>query len=125
MTNRVDDRERGELQPGPPDFVHLHVHSQFSLLSATSRLPDLAQAASADGQTALALTDSGNLFGAVEFSRACREKQIRPIIGMDAFVAERSRLEPSGGDNPIPKLIMHGCNSLGSALGPSLSRPLG
>ncbi len=96
-----------------PDFVHLRTHSQFSLLSATARVPDLVRAASADGQRALALTDSGNLFGAVEFFKACRGEQILPILGMEAYVAARSRLEPSGGDNPTHQLTLLAENQRG------------
>ncbi len=89
-----------------PDFVHLRVHSQYSLLSAPVRIPELVEAAVADGQGALALTDSGNLFGAVQFFRACREAEIRPILGMTAFCAGRSAADRSGADNPTYQLTL-------------------
>ncbi|MHC4918137.1 MAG: PHP domain-containing protein, partial [Planctomycetota bacterium] len=89
-----------------PDFVHLRVHSQYSLLSAPVRIPELVAAAVADGQRALALTDSGNLFGAVQFFSACQQAGIRPILGMTAFFAGRTATEPSGADNPTYQLTL-------------------
>ncbi|MBF0254783.1 MAG: DNA polymerase III subunit alpha, partial [Candidatus Omnitrophica bacterium] len=77
------------------DFVHLHVHSVFSLLSSVCRIKDLAQAAADHKMSAVALTDYGNLFGAVEFYEACRKSGVKPIIGCDIFVAPESRLERS------------------------------
>src|SRR4029077_623055 len=72
-------------------FVHLHTHSHYSLLEALPKIPDLVAAAKADGQTALALTDNGNLYGAIEFYKECKEQGIKPIIGVDFFVAPRTR----------------------------------
>ena len=72
-------------------FVHLHVHSHYSLLEALPKLPQLIEAAKADGQTALALTDNGNLYGAIEFYKECKDAGIKPIIGVDFFVAPRTR----------------------------------
>jgi DNA polymerase III subunit alpha len=73
-------------------FVHLHVHSQYSLLEATCRINKLVKAAAADGQPAVALTDNGNMFGAVEFYFACKDAGIKPILGMDVYLAPKSRL---------------------------------
>ena len=78
------------LMPRAP-FVHLHVHSHYSLLEALPKIPELVAAAKADGQTALALTDNGNLYGAIEFYKECREQKIKPIIGVDFYVAPRTR----------------------------------
>src|SRR3989338_8119167 len=72
-------------------FVHLHVHSHYSLLEALPKIPELVAAAKADGQTALALTDNGNLYGAIEFYKECKEQKIKPIIGVDFYVAPRTR----------------------------------
>ncbi len=77
-----------------PEFVHLHVHSEYSLLDGANRISDLVQACLADGQPALALTDHGNLFGAIELYTRCREAGIRPVLGCEVYVARRSRLEP-------------------------------
>jgi DNA-directed DNA polymerase III PolC len=67
-------------------FTHLHVHSHFTLLGATPRVDHLVARATADGLTALALTDSHALYGAVAFARACRRADLHPIIGMTVTV---------------------------------------
>jgi DNA polymerase III subunit alpha len=77
-----------------PDFVHLHVHSEYSLLDGANRIPDLVRACEQDGQRALALTDHGNLFGAIELYQACRSADLRPILGCEVYVARQSRLLP-------------------------------
>ena len=79
--------------PTAPDFVHLHVHSHFSLLDGAITIPKLVGAAKECGMHSLALTDHGNLFGAIQFYKACKAEGIRPIIGMEAYVAPGSRLE--------------------------------
>jgi DNA polymerase-3 subunit alpha len=73
------------------DFVHLHTHSHYSLLEALPNIKDLVKAAKEDGQTALALTDNGNMYGAIEFYKECKKKDIKPIIGVDFYVAQRTR----------------------------------
>jgi DNA polymerase-3 subunit alpha len=73
------------------DFAHLHTHSHYSLLEAVPKIPELVAAAKADGQTALALTDNGNMYGAIEFYKECKEQGLKPIIGVDFFVAPRTR----------------------------------
>ena len=72
-------------------FVHLHVHSHFSLLEAIPKIPDLVAAAKADGQEALALTDNGNMYGAIDFYKECVAADVKPILGVDFFVAPRTR----------------------------------
>ena len=74
-----------------PEFVHLHTHSHYSLLEALPQIPALVDAAAADGQRSLALTDNGNLYGAISFYRECRKKSMKPIIGVDFYVATRTR----------------------------------
>src|SRR5512137_2280475 len=74
-------------------FVHLHVHTHFSLLDGAITVPDLVAAAKANGMDALAITDHGNLFGAVQFYKKCKEAGIKPIIGMEAYLAPGSRQE--------------------------------
>jgi len=90
----------------PADFVHLRVHSHYSLLTATAEVEDLVQAAAADGQRAMALTDNGNLFGAIEFYKACTQAGIKPILGVTAYLAARSMREPTGPDNPTSELTL-------------------
>ncbi len=72
-------------------FVHLHVHSHYSLLDGLTKIDDLVEAAKADGQTALALTDAGNMYAAIEFYKECKSAGIKPILGVDFFVAPRTR----------------------------------
>lgn len=72
-------------------FVHLHTHSHYSLLEALPKIDVLVKAAKADGQTALALTDAGNMYAAIEFFKECKKADIKPIIGVDFFVAPRTR----------------------------------
>lgn len=75
------------------DFVHLHNHSEFSLLDGLSKIPAMVARAKELGMTALALTDHGALYGALKFYHACREAGIKPIIGCEIYVAKRSRLD--------------------------------
>ena len=78
-------------------FVHLHCHSHYSLLDGASKIPDLVERAKALGMPALALTDHGNLYGAVEFLREAKAAGIKPIVGIEAYVAPGNRTEPGGG----------------------------
>lgn len=74
-------------------FVHLHVHSEYSLLEAACRVKAIAKKAAAMQMPAVALTDNGNMFGAVEFYFACKDNNVKPILGLDAYIAPGSRLE--------------------------------
>lgn len=74
-----------------PPFTHLHVHSHYSLLEAVPKIPELVKKAKKDGMSALALTDSGNLYGAIEFYKECKKQEVKPIIGVDFYVAMRTR----------------------------------
>ena len=76
-----------------PDFVHLHLHSEYSLLDGACRIADIPKAAKAAGQNAVAITDHGNMYGVVEFYKACRAEGIKPIIGCEVYVARRSRFD--------------------------------
>jgi len=67
-------------------FVHLRLHSEFSVADGLVRIDEAVQAAASDGQGALALTDLANLFGAVRFYAAARRSGVKPIIGCDAWV---------------------------------------
>jgi DNA polymerase-3 subunit alpha len=74
-------------------FVHLHCHSHYSLLDGANRIRELVARVKELGMNALALTDHGNLFGAIEFYRECKDAGINPIIGYEAYVAPRNRRE--------------------------------
>ena len=78
------------------NFVHLHVHSDYSLLDGACRIDQLTARASELGMTALALTDHGNLFGAIDFYTAAKEKGIKPLVGCELYLSEGSRLEKQG-----------------------------
>lgn len=88
-------------------FTHLHVHSHYSLLAALPKIDDLVGQAKKCGMTALALTDNGNLYGAIEFYKACKKKELKPIIGVDFYVAIRSRRDMQAGiDNRRSRLVL-------------------
>lgn len=74
-------------------FVHLHTHSEYSLLEACTPIKSLVKKAQEFGMPALALTDNGNMFGAIEFYFACLDAGIKPILGIDVYLAPGSRLE--------------------------------
>ena len=78
------------------DFVHLHLHSEYSLLDGACRIVDIPKAAKAAGHTAVAITDHGNLYGAVAFFKACRAEGVKPIIGCEVYVAPRTRFDKEG-----------------------------
>lgn len=90
-----------------PEFVHLHVHSMYSLLNAVPTPKELAAAAKADGQTMLAITDAGALYGAIAFYTACSNEGIKPIIGLDAFLAPRTRHDKEVNiDKPRSRVVL-------------------
>jgi DNA polymerase-3 subunit alpha len=84
------------LALAPNDFVHLHTHSEFSLLDGLGRITDLVDEASAKGMDSLAITDHGALYGAVAFYQAARTKGIKPIIGVETYIARRSMTDKEG-----------------------------
>ena len=88
------------------DFVHLHLHSQFSLLDGANRLDDVIKAAVEAGMPAVALTDHGNMFGAIEIYNKARAAGIKPIIGMEAYVAQGSRLDRTPGKGSSNHLVL-------------------
>ena len=80
-----------------PDFVHLHIHSEYSLLDGMCRIKDLPKRAKELGMKSIALTDHGVMFGAVSFFQECQKEGIKPIIGCEVYVAPRSRLQKEAG----------------------------
>jgi len=71
-------------------FTHLHVHTQYSLLDGASKISDLVEKVKSLGMTALAITDHGNMYGAKTFHKTCKSGKIKPILGVEAYVANRS-----------------------------------
>src|SRR3989344_5569121 len=76
-----------------PRFVHLHVHSHYSLLDGLGQIPELVARAKELGMDALALTDHGAMYGVIEFYEECQKQGIKPIIGMEAYVSPHGMLE--------------------------------
>ncbi|HEX7095381.1 MAG TPA: DNA polymerase III subunit alpha [Acidimicrobiales bacterium] len=101
----------------PDSFTHLHVHTEFSMLDGAARVNALVGAAAADGQPAIGITDHGNMYGVLDFYKACRKQGITPIIGTEAYMAHesrherparRGRLDDSGGETDSgAKLYYH------------------
>ena len=79
-----------------PSFVHLHCHSHYSLLDGASPIKKLVARAKEQGMSGLALTDHGNLYGALEFYQACKAEEINPIVGYEAYIAPGSRFDKGG-----------------------------
>ena len=96
------------------NFVHLHVHSHYSLLDGLAKIPDLVAKAKEYNMPALALTDHGVMYGALEFYRECMAQGIQPIIGLEAYVAPRllSNKEP-GKDTKYSHLLLLARNEAG------------
>ena len=84
------------MTTAPKDFTHLHVHSEFSLLDGLGRVGEIVDAAAAHGMDSIALTDHGALYGAVAFYQAATAKNIKPIIGVETYVARRSMTDREG-----------------------------
>ena len=77
-------------------FVHLHLHTEYSLLDGATRIKEIADKAIAEGQEAVAITDHGVMYGCVEFYNALKAKGVKPIIGCEVYVAPRSRHKKDG-----------------------------
>jgi len=99
--------EEAELSGAGGSFCHLHTHTEFSMLDGAARIGELVAAAARDGQPALGITDHGNMYGILDFYKACRSAGIVPVLGMEAYMAGESRhdrparrgkLDDTGGD---------------------------
>ncbi|MDK2960488.1 MAG: polymerase subunit alpha [Bacillota bacterium] len=106
-------REPGGVDMGA-GFVHLHVHSAYSLLDGAGRIEELVAAAKRYGMPALALTDHGVMYGCVEFYKAARAAGLKPILGCEVYVAPRSRHERTARvDDNLGHLVLLASNALG------------
>jgi len=96
-TNAPDPKAAASQAPGAPTppstFTHLHLHSEYSLLDGGNRVDKLVARVKELGMDAVAVTDHGNMFGAVVFYLACKEKGIKPILGVEAYVAQGPRTD--------------------------------
>lgn len=79
----------------PRPFVHLHCHTHYSLLDGANKIPELIKHVKSHGMTALAMTDHGNLYGALEFYTKAKDAGINPIIGYEAYIAPGDRRSPT------------------------------
>ena len=95
-------------------FAHLHVHTQYSLLDGASRIPALVAKAKSLGQTAMAITDHGVMYGVIDFYRECRKQGIKPILGIETYVAARGYTVKDGKlDRDYGHLILLAKNETG------------
>ena len=96
------------------EFVHLHVHSEFSLLDGANRIKDLPVRAKELGMDSIAITDHGVMFGAIDFYKACKSNGVKPIIGCEVYVAPRTRFDKEPNiDNKYYHLILLAKNNKG------------
>lgn len=95
-------------------FIHLHVHTHYSLLEALPKIDDLIKKAQDEGLTSLAITDNGNMYGTIEFYEKCKKAGIKPILGLDAYVALRGRKDKEARiDNRNTRLVLLAKNEIG------------
>src|SRR6185437_11345659 len=90
-TSKSEQSKPSALKPS--DYVHLHNHTQFSLLDGLTKIPDLINFAKETGMEAVAMTDHGTLSGTIEFYKTATENGIKPIIGIETYVAARTHLD--------------------------------
>jgi len=97
------------------DFVHLHVHTQYSLLDGACRVDELVKKAAALDMPALGMTDHGNMFGAIHFYKACQKSKIKPIIGCEAYITPFSRFDKNSNQKSICHLTLLAASNEGYA----------
>ena len=96
------------------DFVHLHVHTEYSLLDGANRIKDLVKKVKDSGMKAVAITDHGVMYGAIEFYKECIKNDIKPIIGCEVYMAPRTRFDKESGiDDKLGHLILLAKDNVG------------
>ncbi|MBI4313118.1 MAG: DNA polymerase III subunit alpha, partial [Chloroflexi bacterium] len=97
----------------PTPFTHLHVHTEYSLLDGLSRIGPMVHRARELGMDAIGITDHGSLYGAIEFYNECKSAGVKPIIGLEAYVAEGSRLSKTPADKSPYHMTLLAKNNAG------------
>jgi DNA polymerase-3 subunit alpha len=95
-------------------FVHLHLHTEYSMLDGAARVPEVIATAVADGQPAVGITDHGNMYGVLEFSRVARDAGIKPVVGTEAYFVTTSRFDrPRRAEHDIFHLTLLAIDAVG------------
>jgi len=103
-----------KTKPSSARFTHLHTHSHYSLLQALPKIEDLVESAVDKGFASIAMTDAGNMYGAIDFYKECKKKNIKPIVGVDFYVAIRTRHDKESRiDNKRTRLVLLAKDSAG------------
>src|ERR1039457_5611192 len=97
------------------EFVHLHVHTQYSLLDGACRVDELVKKAADFAMPALGMTDHGNMFGAIHFYKACQKVKIKPLIGCEVYITPNSRFDKNPDQKSISHLTLLAANNEGYA----------
>jgi DNA polymerase-3 subunit alpha len=105
--------ETDNLDNEPPQFTHLHLHTQYSILDGMTNIKKLAKKLKEDGMTAVAITDHGNMYGAKEFHNVMTKEGIKPIIGMEAYIAVNSHLGRGNENKKYYHLVLLAKNEIG------------
>ncbi len=95
------------------EFVHLHLHSEYSLLDGACRISEIPERIIECDQNAVAITDHGNMYGVIEFYKACRAAGVKPIIGCEVYVATSSRFDKRAGEDSYYHLVLLCKNEIG------------
>jgi len=95
------------------NFVHLHVHTEYSLLDGLTKIKKLIPAIKEMGMDSIAITDHGNMYGAIEFYKACKKNDVKPIIGCEVYLAPNGRLDKSAANRRNHHLILLAKNDQG------------
>jgi DNA polymerase-3 subunit alpha len=110
----VADKKIASAELKPSDYVHLHNHTQFSLLDGLTRIPDLIKFVKESGMEAVAMTDHGTLSGAIEFYKEATAQGIKPIIGIETYIAARKHTDKDPQKDKMRyHLIVHAMNETG------------
>jgi DNA polymerase-3 subunit alpha len=102
INNENEVLAQARKEQGFVDFVHLHNHTHYSLLDGLQKIPQLVDRVESIGQASVAITDHGTLSGSIEFYKACKAKGIRPIIGLETYVAPRKHTDKNSAEDRNP-----------------------